>query len=65
MLAEKSPTSPTGLDIVIIEGGVRIARRGYPDTPEARTWVPLVDGVRVIDLDDHTIEVQHTAAGRA
>jgi hypothetical protein len=30
--------SPVGLDLFIIENGIKLARRGYPGTPEARTW---------------------------
>ncbi len=50
----------TGDDIFIIFNGVRIAKRGYPDTPQARTWVPLEPGWRVLDgpnLD--TIAIDH------
>ena len=39
----------TGDDIFIVFNGVRIAKRGYPDTPQAKTWVPLEPGWRVLD----------------
>jgi hypothetical protein len=31
-------------EIFVVLDGVRIARRGYPGTPEAGTWVSLVPG---------------------
>jgi len=40
--------------------GVRIAKRGDPGTPEAKTWVQLVPGYTVRDnanLTDFIIEV--------
>ena len=52
-------TSANGVDIFIIENGIKIARRGYPGTPEARTWVPLVEGVLVQDISADLIEIQH------
>lgn len=61
----KNDTSPHGLDLLVVENGVTIARRGYPDTPEACTWVSLVPGVFVRDIDGDTIEVRHFAAGHA
>ena len=39
----------TGEDIFVVLNGVRIAKRGYPDTPQAKTWVPLEPGWRVLD----------------
>jgi hypothetical protein len=39
----------TGSDIFIVCDGVRIARRGYPGTPQAGTWVSLGPGYRVFD----------------
>jgi hypothetical protein len=30
--------------------GLKIARRGYPDTPEAGTWVPIEPGWEVKDV---------------
>jgi hypothetical protein len=36
-----------GDDIFIIVDGVKIARRGYPNTPQARTWVSLEPGWEV------------------
>jgi hypothetical protein len=33
----------------VVFDGVRIARRDQPDAPQARTWVTLVPGYRVIE----------------
>ena len=30
-----------GADVFIVVDGVKIARRGYPNTPQAQTWVSL------------------------
>ena len=65
MLVVENPAAPGGVDLLIIENGVTIARRGYPDTSEARTWVPLFPGVTVRDTGRYSIEVEHTAAGTA
>jgi len=36
-----------GKDAFVVYDGVRIAKRGQPNTPEAGTWVPLEPGFRV------------------
>jgi hypothetical protein len=41
-------------DIFVLLDGVRIAKRGYPNTPEARTWVSLERGYTVRDNADLT-----------
>jgi hypothetical protein len=41
-------------DIFVLLDGVRIAKRGYPNTPEARTWVSLGPGYTVRDNADLT-----------
>ena len=49
----------SGDDAFIVFRGVRIAKRGYPDTAQAKTWVPLQPGWRVLDgpnLDSIAIE---------
>ena len=49
-----------GRDIFIEVDGVRIAKRGHANTPEAKTWVSLVPGWIVTSNDDHSeIEVYH------
>jgi len=41
-------------EVFVVLDGVRIARRGYPGTPEAGTWVSLVPGWIVRDdFDKH------------
>jgi hypothetical protein len=41
-----------GGDLVIEVDGVRIAKRGKPHTPQARTWVSLETGYTVLDSPD-------------
>jgi hypothetical protein len=41
-------------DIFVLLDGVRIAKRGYPNTLEARTWVSLEPGYTVRDNADLT-----------
>jgi hypothetical protein len=36
-----------GRDAFVVYNGVRIAKRGQPNTPQAGTWVSLVPGFRV------------------
>jgi hypothetical protein len=36
-------------DVFIVVDGVKIARRGYPGTPQALTWVSLEPGWTVLD----------------
>ena len=50
----------TGDDLFIVFNRVRIAKRGYPDTPQAKTWVPLEPGWRVLDGPD-TIAIDQMA----
>jgi hypothetical protein len=39
-----------GEPVIYIElDGVRIAKRGHPDSPQARTWVSLEPGFKVYD----------------
>ena len=40
-----------GTDVFVLYNGVRIAKRGYPNTPQAGTWVSLEPGYRVFDKD--------------
>jgi hypothetical protein len=39
----------TGTEVYLEMNGVKIARRGAPGTPQARTWVSLEPGYRVLD----------------
>jgi hypothetical protein len=38
-----------GRDVFVVYNGVRIAKRGQPNTPQAGTWVSLEPGYRVFD----------------
>ena len=55
---KRRPQAPTvkmindGTDIFVEVDGVRIARRGRPHTPQARMWVSLEPGWRVMDGKD-------------
>ena len=40
-----------GEDIFIIADGVKIAKRGHPGTPQAKTWVSLEPGWIVRDIN--------------
>jgi hypothetical protein len=33
----------------VVFNGIRIAKRGEPNTPQARTWEALVPGYRIIE----------------
>jgi hypothetical protein len=39
-------------DIFVVLDDVKIAQRGYPDTPQAKTWVSLEPGYAVLDDAD-------------
>ena len=48
--------------IYVVFHGVRIAKRGAPGTPQARTWLSLEPGYRVFDeykRDGLTIVVEY------
>jgi hypothetical protein len=38
-----------GKDMFVVVDGEKIARRGYPGTPQARTWISLEPGWEVRD----------------
>jgi hypothetical protein len=45
--------SETGQDeIYVIFDGKQVAKRGHPETPQARTWVPLEPGYVVLSRED-------------
>jgi len=49
-----------GEDIFIVVDGLKIAKRGHPETPQAKTWVSLEPGYIVRDGGDGTsIEVEY------
>jgi hypothetical protein len=39
----------TDSDMFVVVDGIRVARRGYPGTPQARSWVSIEPGWEVID----------------
>jgi hypothetical protein len=41
-----------GRDLFVIADGVKIAKRGRPGTPQAKTWVPLEPRWSVLDCTD-------------
>jgi hypothetical protein len=47
-------------NMFVVVDGVRIARRGYPGTPQAGTWVSLEPGWEVVDDGRrNTIAIKH------
>ncbi len=42
----------TGKDMYLVFDGVRIAQRGKPGTPQAKTWIPIEPGYEVYDAED-------------
>jgi hypothetical protein len=49
-----------GDDLFVVFGGLRIAKRGCPDTPQAKTWVSLEPGWRVLDgVSGDSITIEH------
>jgi len=55
---EKSESSPGGVDLFVVFNGMKIARRGYPDSPQAKTWVSLEPGYVVTDISPTEINVE-------
>ena len=47
--------------IFVVADGIRIAKRGGPGTPQAKTWVSLEPGWKVFD-DDGMLVVDMTAS---
>jgi hypothetical protein len=53
----------TGQDIFVFVNGLKIAKRGYPDTPQAGTWVSLEPGWQVLSSPDRSdVIVSHNGA---
>ena len=42
----------TSKDAFIVVDGVRVARRGYPGSQQAGTWVSIEPGWEVMDSDE-------------
>lgn len=50
-------------DLFVILGGVKIAKRGQPKTPQAGQWVSLEPGYVVLDsADRESIVVEYNGA---
>jgi len=47
-------------DIYIVADGVRIAKRGHPGSAQARTWISLEPGWRVLDGKNGAIVTEYT-----
>lgn len=41
-----------GTDVFIVADGVKVAKRGHPNTPQAKTWISLEPGWTVHDYGD-------------
>lgn len=48
-----------GGELFLTLDGVRIAKRGHPDTPHAQTWISIEPGYEVFDNADLTELVVH------
>jgi hypothetical protein len=49
-----------GKDIFVVVDGVRIARRGHPNTPQAATWISIEPGWEVLDGENlESILIKH------
>ena len=53
---------PVGNDLCIVVDGVKIAKRGHPGTPQARTWISVEPGWTVRDLPRGQIEIRYEGA---
>ena len=52
--------SKDGKDLFVVVNGVRIAKRGYPYTPHAGTWVSIEPGWEVLDGENlESILIKH------
>jgi hypothetical protein len=58
MKRERAMIESDGSDLFVVFDGKRIARRGRPGTPQARTWVSLEPGYSVFS-DEKSIVVEH------
>ena len=47
LFVSEASVESDGKDAFVVYNGVRIAKRGQPNTPEAGTWVSLEPGFRV------------------
>jgi hypothetical protein len=70
ILADGHPPIPEDIVYFIVFDGVKIVKRGYPNTPQARTWVSLepgweVRGLERIEILRRGVLVQRAAAVRS
>jgi hypothetical protein len=50
-----------GTDMFIVVNGMKIARRGHEGTPQAKAWISLEPGWRVLGgLNHSTIALEYT-----
>jgi predicted peroxiredoxin len=49
---EAAKTGENEVTVFVVFNGVRIAKRGKPNTPQARTWIPLEPGYEVLSPPD-------------
>jgi hypothetical protein len=61
-MRNKPPTVEIEGDFVVVDG-MRIAKRGRPDSSQAKTWVSLEPGWTVVDRPPDQIEVSHDGVG--
>lgn len=47
-------------DIYIVADGIRIAKRGHPGSAQARTWISLEPGWRILDGKNGAIVAEYT-----
>jgi hypothetical protein len=52
-------------ELYIVYDGMRIAKRGYPGSPQAGTWVSLEPGYRVLDSGKRELVVEYDPPGLA
>jgi hypothetical protein len=52
------PSAKKARAIYIRFDGERIAYRGAPDSPQAKTWVTMVPGYEVIDATPDVLEIR-------
>jgi hypothetical protein len=48
-----------GSDLFVIADGVKIAKRGHPNTPHAKTWISLEPGWTVHDGPGYLEVIYH------
>jgi hypothetical protein len=61
--APRAEMMSDGNDLYIVADGAKIAKRGRPGTPQARTWISLEPGWRVLDQADGSIVIERDGEG--